>query len=822
MKKIFFFLFAMLVISLHVFSQEQPSLEWAKSTEVGVGLKTGLSVTVDSSSNVYEAGVSYKGGQSGAPLDGFVKKFTAGGTLVWSKDIHGTIARETATAIKYDKRGFLIITGYFQATVDFDPGPGIFNLSGIANESNAFILCLDTDGNFVYAKKIGTTNASSNCVGNALVIDNTANVYVTGTFTGTVDFDSGVAVNTLTSTAGFGAELFVAKYDPFGNYIYAKTLGSPSTNGNTGKSLAIDYNGDVIVAGGINNNRSGYVAKITPGGALLWERYLGSNLYAEVKGIAIDKANNIFITGAFSGSMHVDPLPTTNYLNSNLNTGDIFLLKYNTSGTRQWSFGMGSAGTFNVGDKGNDIFVDNNNDVLICGQTNGIFDIDPGSGTVNIAYAGQDDAYIAKYSNNGAYLWHKLIAGTSAEVAYAIAVDKNGSVFTTGNTQNQELTDFDPDGGQYTLPANTTAPPGGDFIHKMTLLPIPQVMNIPNQCHQATTAKAKLINPLLGAIKTVTVDGTVVTYTAADSSFTYFTGSGTTPVGNHAVRITYANPGGSKIKDTGYVVNPSISPSALITANSTDFCNGQTVSFTATATNGGAPQYQWKVNGINVGTNAALFQTNTLMDNARVQVILTSTAACAFPASVPSNAITVTVRPNVVPGITISGNSILHAGQAALLTTAFQNGGTTPVYQWQDSTSTHSWNNIMGAVQPSYIYTPLSNGDRIRCVLISNAGCASPATVYSNSIRFTLSTEYKMKIYPNPVRDKITIDSLNLSEKWAVAEVIAIDGKKVRPDIDIKGKLKIEIPITILPAGVYILILRKEDGTKAITKFVRQ
>ena len=822
MKKIFFFLFAALVISQYVFSQEQPSLEWVKSTEIGVGLEAGLSVTVDSSYNAYEAGVSYKGGQSGAPLDGFIKKFSPQGSLVWNKAIHGTIARETANSILYDKRGFLIITGYFQATVDFDPGPGVFNLSGIANESNVFILCLDTDGNFVYAKKIGTTNASSSCVGNALLIDNSGNVYVTGTFTGTVDFDPGAAVATLTQTAGFGAELFLAKYDPSGNYIYAKTFIAPSTNGNAGKALAIDYNGDVLIAGSSNNSRSGYAAKITPTGVLVWERYLGSNAYAEIKGIAVDKTNNVFITGAYSGSMHVDPLPTTNYLNSNMNTSDIFLLKYNSLGTRQWSFGMGSAGTFNVGDKGNDIFIDKNNDVLICGQANGIFDIDPGPGTVNITYAGQDDAYIAKYTNNGAYLWHKLIAGTSSEVMYALTGDKDGSVFCTGNTQDQELTDFDPDGGQYFLPANATAPPGGDFIQKMSLLPIPQVINMPNQCHQSATAKTKLTNPLLGAIKAVTVDGTAVPYTAADSSFIYFIGSGTTTVGNHAVRITYSNPGGNKIKDTGYTVNASISPSAVITASSTDFCNGQTVSFTATATNGGTPQYQWKVNGINVGTNAALFQTNTLVDNARVQVILTSTASCAFPASVPSNAITVTLRPNVVPGIAISGNSILHKGQAALFTATIQNGGGSPMYQWQDSTSSHSWNNITGATLPSHTYTPITNGDRIRCLLTSNANCASPTTAYSSSIRFNLSTEYKIKIYPNPVSIKIIIDSLNVSDKWTVAEVVAIDGKKITRNIDIKGKVKTEIPLATLPAGMYMLVLRKEDGTKVITKFVRQ
>lgn len=812
------------VSNTFIFSQEQPSLEWVNSTEFGIGIEAGLSVTVDSASNVYEVGQSFKGGlpQNGAPLDAFIKKFSPSGELLWSKAIHGTIAKEIANCIRYDKRGYLLITGYFQATVDFDPGAGVFNLSGIANEENAFLLCLDTDGNFVYAKKIGAVGSGSSCVGNALSVDNNGNIYLTGNFYGTVDFDPGTAVNTLTTTSNRGI-LFLAKYDPLGNYIYAKTfLTNSFTFPTIGRSIAIDYNGDILI-GGVDYPRAGYIGKLSPGGTLLWERYLVSNIYADVKGVAVDRANNLFITGVFIGPMYVDPLPTTNFLNSNQNTSDIFLLKYNTGGTRLWSFGMGSPETYNIGDRGNGIFVDNNNDVLICGQANGVFDIDPGPSTVSIANKGLDDAFVAKYSNSGTYIWHKLIAGLAEEVAYAVTGDKNGAVFTTGNTGNQEQSDFDPDAGIYNLPPypNNT-PGGGDFIHKMSLLPIPQVINIPNQCHQAAMAKGKLLNPLLGANKTITVDGTAVPYTPADSSFTYFTGSGTMAVGNHVIRVMYSNPGGNKIKDTGYVVNASVSPSAVISASSMDICNGQTISFTSVTSNAGTPQYQWKVNGINVGNNAPAYQSNTLTDNARVQLLLTSTAACAFPATVPSNAITVTVRPNVVPSIAISGNTILHAGQSSVLTAAIQNGGTAPIYQWQDSTGTHNWSDITGATQASYNYIPLTDGDRIRCILTSNANCASPIKANSNDIRFILSTNYRIKVYPSPAVSTITIDSLNVLDRWATAAVTGIDGRTIIAAISIQGKAKTNIPISHLPAGIYVLVLRKEDATTEVRKFVKQ
>ncbi|RYZ34742.1 MAG: hypothetical protein EOP49_34205, partial [Sphingobacteriales bacterium] len=165
----------------------------------------------------------------------------------------------------------------------------------------------------------------------------------------------------------------------------------------------------------------------------------------------------------------------------------------------------------------------------------------------------------------------------------------------------------------------------------------------------------------------------------------------------------------------------TVTPTVSIIASSSTICEGEPVTFTATATNGGAnPQYQWLVNGANAGTNAATLTINPTSD-ADVSVVLTSNDACASPATATSNTVTVAVNPSQAPSITISGNTTVDQGASATITSSVVNEGTTPSYQWQDSTSTHTWTNIAGAINSTIDYTPQQTGDGIRAILTSTA-----------------------------------------------------------------------------------------------------
>src|SRR3989442_5931172 len=95
-------------------------------------------------------------------------------------------------------------------------------------------------------------------------------------------------------------------------------------------------------------------------------------------------------------------------------------------------------------------------------------------------------------------------------------------------------------------------------------------------------------------------------------------------------------------------VNHRFLPSFPTNALPISICSGTSVTFTATPANGGTtPSYQWKVNGVNAGTNSNTFTTTTLANGNIITVDLTSNATCASPATVTSNSITMVVNNNL-------------------------------------------------------------------------------------------------------------------------------------------------------------------------------
>jgi hypothetical protein len=179
-------------------------------------------------------------------------------------------------------------------------------------------------------------------------------------------------------------------------------------------------------------------------------------------------------------------------------------------------------------------------------------------------------------------------------------------------------------------------------------------------------------------------------------------------------------------------VNQTI-PTISINTSTTNICAGTSVTFNSTITNGGStPAYQWKVNGLNVGTGSS-YTTTSLANNDVVTCVLTSNATCPTPASVTSNGITMTVNPIVTPTISITsalGNTMC-AGTSVTFTSAITNGGSTPTYQWKKN-----GNNV--ATGSSYTTSSIANGDVITCTLTSNANCRSTSTANSNSLTMTI------------------------------------------------------------------------------------
>jgi len=186
--------------------------------------------------------------------------------------------------------------------------------------------------------------------------------------------------------------------------------------------------------------------------------------------------------------------------------------------------------------------------------------------------------------------------------------------------------------------------------------------------------------------------------------------------------------------------------SVSISASANPVCDGTPVTYTATPINeGSTPSYQWKINGINSGTNSPSFDY-TPANNDQVQCILTSDITCATGNPAASNTITMTVDSLMPVSVSIfaSANPIC-TGTSVTLTATPTNGGSDPSYQWkvnETNSGTHS---------PSFSFIPF-NADQVQCILTSDITCPTGNPALSNRVTFI--------VHPLPVPEISGADNL--------------------------------------------------------------
>jgi photosystem II stability/assembly factor-like uncharacterized protein len=279
-------------------------------------------------------------------------------------------------------------------------------------------------------------------------------------------------------------------------------------------------------------------------------------------------------------------------------------------------------------------------------------------------------------------------------------------------------------------------------------------------------------------------------------------------------------------------VNNTIVPVASFTSSTTNICSGASITFTSTSTNTGtAPIYQWKKNGINVGTNTATYTSNGFVNGDVVTLALTSNVACASNTAIVSSPVIIIVATEV-PAITIAGNTTVVINNTTNITSSTTFGGALPTYQWQDSTNLHTWANISGATNASLLYTPLATGNKLKCLITSNSTCALGIVANSNVLTFNVTPsivapnptgEYTLRYFPNPVHTNLTIDSLQLSKEWESVKIITADGVEYKSLIDILvRKTKVSINVEALVPGVYFLVLTRKQGVPVYVKFIKE
>jgi hypothetical protein len=336
----------------------------------------------------------------------------------WAKKAGGPQA-DYCYSIAADNAGNKYITGCFSGTAAF----GSTTLTGFGM-ADIYVAKIDGEGNWLWAKKAGGVNDD---YGYSIVVDNADNIYVTGYFKATAAFGS----TNLTSNGE--EDIFVAKLDNNGNWLWAYKAGG--TSNDVGNNLAVDNVGNVFIAGyfggsiafgSTNLTSSGgldvFVCKMDTNGNWLWAKRGGGEYNEWVSGVSVDSSGNVIVTGAFCA--------TATFNNTSLTVvgfgdTDNFIVKLDTGGSWLWVKQTEGPGYW---DGCLDIATDNEGFIYITG---GFYDTIT-FGTITLTSSGATDVYVAKMDSSGNWLWARRGGGTEGSQSSAIVIGSN-NIYITGD-----------------------------------------------------------------------------------------------------------------------------------------------------------------------------------------------------------------------------------------------------------------------------------------------------------------------------------------------------------------------------------------------------
>lgn len=400
--------------------------------------------------------------------DAFVAKYDVNGNFIYAFRLGSTSTSVTANTQAYDiavdAAGNIIVVGEFRGVgINFAPLGGTStsftsNVSG--NNSDAFVVKYNSAGQCIWGMQYGIGNSNNELYG--VATDKSNNIYITGRLDDNDPSNAtGINVNPLGTAHTMntnGADIVLIKYNASGLHLWDANIGS-SSNLEYGYGITIS-GANLYLTGefqslaefnplGTSMTRTsvgsydGFLAQYAlANGICNWVNRLGDSGSDEARKSSVDAAGDVYVTGAFSGTVDFDPsLGGTNNVSSSGST-DIFVAKYDASGSHLWAFPIGGSST----DYGYDIDVDGAH-VYATGKFKGTSDFDPSGSLATITAKGSsttDEAYLAKYTTAGAYVNAFTIEGTGHDRGYSIIAD-NGAIYLTGYFSNSGV-DFDPVG----------------------------------------------------------------------------------------------------------------------------------------------------------------------------------------------------------------------------------------------------------------------------------------------------------------------------------------------------------------------------------------
>ena len=386
-------------------------------------------------------------------------------SFTWAQSFGLSGSQCSVNTIAVDDSNNIYSLGGFKNTVDFNSGPGVYNLTAIGTV-NTFLLKEDANGNFVWVKQLkGLSSGVLGIWGDALAFDTSGNIYIAGNLKDSFDVDTGPNVHKISSPYNYDA--YILKLNHNGDFLWVKQFGNniqtvASSVGVTGMRLDVSNNiylacsitgtNDVdpsnnVVSVTVPSIGDVLIEKLDSVGNFCWYKQISGTDVIEPFALEKDSQNNLYFVGAYKGTVDFDPSASNTVFATSTGGTDIFIEKIDSLGNYVWAKQIGES---NYSDEGLGITLDKHNNVLVTGFFEGTVDFDPSLVVANL-YAPSRNTFILKLNNTGNFVWAKSLYNFSSpnDGGISIVPDSNNNVYVTGNTSSSA--DFDPGVGTYYL-----------------------------------------------------------------------------------------------------------------------------------------------------------------------------------------------------------------------------------------------------------------------------------------------------------------------------------------------------------------------------------
>jgi len=414
-------LFSLLYLSAQTY-------EWAWATRAGGTIwDNGNDIVADNDGNTYVTG-HFNGTATfgsitltsdGNDEDVFAAKIDSDGDFVWAVRAGGTHA-DYGYGIAIDAVSNVYLIGQYRGTATF----GATTLLSDEDHSEVFVAKIARNGSFVWAIRAGGTSDDS---GRNIALDGLGNIYIYGTFAGTATF----GFNTINSNGWHN--IFVAKLSPAGSFLWAVAGGAIVQDYTYAHGLALDDAANIYISGTFSGTAlfgtstiisSGggdiFAAKLDSGGNFLWAVKAGGVDWDYGNDIAVDNSSNAYLIGYFESTATFGSTVYTSY-----GENDIFVTKLDSLGNFLWTVRAGGP-YINLGYS---ICVDDSANAYLTGGFYGTVDF----GFNQVNSLGWADIFVAKLDSGGNFLWAVQAGGAdNNDVGYAIALDSCANVYLTG------------------------------------------------------------------------------------------------------------------------------------------------------------------------------------------------------------------------------------------------------------------------------------------------------------------------------------------------------------------------------------------------------